>query len=88
MLGGLPSEIYRCSDKLFGPNYLYEFQQSVPNYFSRKSPILQAQNKQLVNRSLKETNIKHCKITCRFELDIGLGTAVSAVDTGPISVNK
>ena len=30
--------------------------------------------------SLEETNIKHCQITCRFELDIGSGTAGKAGD--------
>ena len=39
--------------------------------------------KQPLDKSLGETNIKHCKIKCRFELDIGLRTAESAVEFNP-----
>lgn len=31
-------------------------------------------------QELTKTNIKRCKITCRFELDSGLGTTGSAVE--------
>jgi len=38
----------------------------------------------LDGRSLGKTNIIHCKVTCRVELDIGRGTAESAVECDSI----
>jgi hypothetical protein len=45
--------------------------QKISNLQSSKAP--------LHNRSLRKTNIKHCKIMCWFELDIGPGSTEGTV---------
>jgi len=45
-----------------------------------KPLIFQVQKQPLDYTNLGKTNIKHSKITCRFELDIGPGIAQSAVE--------
>ena len=52
--------------------------------FSRKSLVFKVEKWPLDDRSLGKTNIKQCKINCRFELDIGPGTAESAVESNSI----
>lgn len=42
--------------------------------------MFKVQKLPLDNSSARETNIKHCKVTCRFELDIGPDTVESAVE--------
>jgi len=55
-------------------------QQVGGNCFFFKICNLQILKQTLVKRRLRETDIKHCKTTCRFELDIGPDTAYSAVE--------
>jgi hypothetical protein len=61
-------------------NHSREFQQSGPNSFFRKSIIFKIQKQPLDGRSLGETNTKHCKITCRVELDTEHGTTENSVE--------
>jgi len=42
--------------------------------------IFAVQKQPLCSRSLGKAKIKHCKITCRVELDTGSGTTEGAVD--------
>jgi hypothetical protein len=41
---------------------------------------LEVKNQPLDKRRLKETKTKHCKITCRFQLDIGPSMTESDVE--------
>jgi hypothetical protein len=51
------------------------FQETDRNQFSIKSLIFKGRKQQLCNRSLGETSIRHCKIICRFGVDIGTKSA-------------
>ena len=67
------------------PNYYLEFQQCGPSYFFFRKYLIFLFKKQPLNgRSLGETNIRRCQITCRFELVIGPGTEESVVEFNPI----
>ena len=47
---------------------------------SEKYLKFKVQKKPLANSNLWKTNIKQCKMTCRFKLDMRPGTAESAVE--------
>ena len=47
----------------------------------RKSIIFTVQKQPIFNRKLGKTKLKQREITCLFELDVGTGTAESAVDS-------
>ena len=55
---------------ILGQNCFCEFQYSGPNWFSKKFLIFQVQS-QPPESSLGKPNIKHCKTSRQFELDIG-----------------
>jgi len=57
-----------------------EFRQSGPNSFSRKSKTFKVQAQPLHNRILGTTNLRNCKIACRYKLDTELRRKESAVD--------
>jgi hypothetical protein len=63
-----------------GPTYPCELQQSGPEEFSVRSVIFTVPNQPLESRGLWKPNIKHCKICCRFDFDIGPVTEESSVE--------
>jgi len=65
----------------WSPNYSCKLKESGPDKFSMKPLIFQVQKQPLDYTNLGKTNIKHGKITCQFQLDIGPGIAHSAVES-------
>jgi hypothetical protein len=64
---------------LCSPDCYCELQQSGPHGFLKKSQLLNSEAA-VVWKMLNKTNINHCKITRRFELDTGPGKMESSVE--------
>jgi hypothetical protein len=63
--------------------YYHDLQQCVPVVrinWSEVHFVFQFQMQALNGRSLGKTNMKHCEITCQFELNVRLCTTESAVE--------